>query len=364
MEYRTLPHGDARISVIGLGTSSIGEADEKEIIETIRMALDHGINYIDMASGHAAAFSGVGKAIAGRRDQVYLQIHFGADYTSGEYGWTTDPDKVRKAVAWQLKMLQTDYIDFGFIHCIDEESDLRTVQENGIIDAILELKRQGVVRHIGLSSHTPALVNQVLDMGILDMVMFSINPAYDNRHGEYAFGESDERLALYQRCAKEGVGISVMKPFCGGQLLDAEKSVFPKALTRIQCLQYALDQPGVITVLPGVRGRDDLKALLAYYDASPQEKDYSILAQFDAVKQKGRCVYCRHCHPCPAGLDIALIHKYYDLAKLGDALAADHYHHLERKASDCVHCGHCTKRCPFGADPMKEMETISAYFGE
>ena len=65
-----------------------------------------------------------------------------------------------------------------------------------------------------------------------------------------------------------------------------------------------------------------------------------------------------------AGLDIALIHKYYDLAKLGDALAADHYHHLERKASDCVHCGHCTKRCPFGADPMKEMETISAYFGE
>ena len=138
MEYRMLPHGGERISVIGLGTSSLGEADEQEIIETVRMALDHGINYIDMASGHAATFSGVGKAIAERRDQVYLQIHFGADYTSGEYGWTTDPKKIKAAVAWQLDKLQTDHIDFGFIHCIDEESDLRTVQENGIIDAILD----------------------------------------------------------------------------------------------------------------------------------------------------------------------------------------------------------------------------------
>ena len=96
MEYRMLPHGGERISVIGLGTSSLGEADEQEIIETVRMALDHGINYIDMACGHAATFSGVGKAIAERRDQVYLQIHFGADYTSGEYGWTTDPKRSRQ----------------------------------------------------------------------------------------------------------------------------------------------------------------------------------------------------------------------------------------------------------------------------
>ena len=89
-----------------------------------------------------------------------------------------------------------------------------------------------------------------------------------------------------------------------------------------------------------------------------------MLAQFDAVQQKGRCVYCRHCHPCPAGLDIALIHKYHDLAVLGDGLAADHYHHLDKKASDCIRCGHCSSRCPFGADPMKKMEEIKAYFGE
>ena len=54
--------------------------------------------------------------------KLYLQVHFGADYTTGEYGWTTELDEIKKSVNWQLKNLQTDYIDFGFIHCLDEES--------------------------------------------------------------------------------------------------------------------------------------------------------------------------------------------------------------------------------------------------
>ena len=85
-------------------------------------------------------------------------------------------------------------------------------------------------------------------MHILDMLMFSINPAYDYRHGEYAIGSGDERAALYRRCEAEGVGISVMKAFSAGQLLDAKTSPFGQALTEYQCIQYALDRPGVLTV--------------------------------------------------------------------------------------------------------------------
>ena len=85
------------------------------------------------------------------------------------------------------------------------------------------------------------------------MMMFSINPSYDYQHGEYANGSATERMALYRRCEAEGVGISVMKAFAGGQLLDARTSPFGQALTEYQCIQYALDKPGVLTVLPGVR---------------------------------------------------------------------------------------------------------------
>ena len=176
MEYRKMPHGTEEVSVIGLGTSSIQAASEKEMEETLIHAAACGVNYFDMGSAAAKPFPVYGRTLAGCRDRVYYQIHFGADYSSGTYGWTTDLDAVKRSVDWQLKALRTDYIDFGMIHCIDEESDLHAVQKNGVIDYILDLKRQGVVRHVGLSSHTPEQVKKVLDMGILDIFNhFTVN---------------------------------------------------------------------------------------------------------------------------------------------------------------------------------------------
>lgn len=223
---------------------------------------------------------------------------------------------------------------------------------------------KGVVRHVGLSSHTPAVVQKALDLGILDMVMFSINPGYDYQQGEYAIGQVDERQALYRRCQAEGVGISVMKAFSGGQLLKAETSPFRQALTEYQCIQYALDKPGVLTVLPGVRDRQDLQRILGFCNASAQERDYSILGTFAPQDANGVCVYCNHCQPCPMGLDVGLINKYYDLSKAGDILARDHYNNLEKTAGDCVSCGHCDSRCPFHVAQSQRMEEIREYFGK
>ncbi len=218
------------------------------------------------------------------------------------------------------------------------------------------------MRHIGISSHTPALAQTALDTGLVDMLMFSINPGYDYHHGEYAKGSNDEREALYRRCEKDGVGISVMKAFSGGQLLEETSSPFGTALTKFQCIQYALDKPGVLTVLPGIRSRQDLEDVLGFLQASEEEKDYSIIGSFTPGDAEGKCVYCRHCQPCPAGLDIGIINKYYDLAKSGDELAAGHYRKLEKKAGDCVQCGHCDRRCPFHVKQSDRMKEIAAYF--
>ena len=362
MEYRKLPHGEEQISILGLGTSSIGKAGEKEIQATVELALERGINFFDMASADAAPFPAYGRAIAGVRDRVYFQLHFGADYRRGAYGWTTELDAIKRSVAWQLEALNTDYIDFGFLHCLDEEADLRQVVDGGVLDYVQQLQREGVVRHIGLSSHTPLVANQALDLGILDLLMFSINPGYDYHHGDYAIGGADERMALYRRCEAEGVGISVMKAFSGGQLLDAGTSPFGRALTEYQCIQYALDKPGVLTVLPGVRGREDLERVLGFLDASQEERDYSVLGTFAPAEAAGACVYCNHCQPCPAGLDVGLIN--YDLARAGDQLARSHYENLERNAGDCIQCGHCDRRCPFHVTQTGRMEEIRAYFGQ
>ena len=304
------------------------------------------------------------KALKDVRKQVYLQVHFGANYVTGEYGWTTDLQTVQKSVAWQMEKLQTDYLDFGFTHCMDEEADWQSYRENGVLDYVLQLKQQGIIRHIGLSTHTPAIAHKVLDLGIVDMLMFSINPVYDYGQGDYGVGTAAERSALYARCQREGVAISVMKPYCGGQLLDAARSPFGEALTPVQCLQYALDKPGVVTVLPGFGSVDELKEAMGCLTASAQDRDYAAISAYTPEDARSQCVYCQHCQPCPAGLEIGLINKYYDLAVLGDPLARGHYLALEKQAGSCVQCGHCSRRCPFHVDQMARMKEIALYFGK
>ena len=362
MKYRINRRTGDKISEIGMGSAYLYEADKNEAILALQTAYEGGINYFDLAAGHGKAFPIWGEALSAVRKNVMYQIHFGADYSKGEYGWSLDQETIKRSVDWMLKQLKTDYIDYGFIHCQDELSDWDTYQRNGIYEYILKLKETGTVRHIGLSSHTPSVIHRILDDVPVDMLMFSVNPAYDWGHGEFANGGVDERMAVYRRCEKDGIGISVMKPFSGGQLLDAAQSPFKQALTAYQCIRYALDKPGILTVLPGAQSVAEVKELLAYYDQPEEAMDYSVIGNFAPVEANGKCVYCNHCLPCPAGLDIGLINKYYDLALAGDGMAADHYNKLSKHASDCIGCGHCDRRCPFHVQQSQRMKEIATYF--
>lgn len=207
MEYRMNRKTGDKISVIGMGTSYISESSEKDAVEALSYAYEHGINYADLATAGVKTFAYYGKALASVRKEMFYQVHFGANYETGEYGWTTDLDTVKRSIDRQLKDLQTDYIDYGFIHCMDEESDFQEYRENGVLQFLLELKKKGVVRNIGFSSHTPSLAHKVLDTGLIDMMMFSINAGYEYQHGDYANGNASERMELYRRCEAEGISM-------------------------------------------------------------------------------------------------------------------------------------------------------------
>lgn len=365
MEYRQLPHGGEHISILGLGMGSIHNASEAEIIDTLHTAIDAGVNYLDFVPSEARAFDAYAKALRHKRDQVMLQVHIGADYSSGEYGWTVNAKEAIAEFEARLTLLDTDYADFGFIHCIDEDADFDKVMEGGIWDYVCRRKQEGVIRHIGFSTHNTHIARRFLKTGMVDLGMFSLNPMYDfTDESDYGKGSADDRAALYKEFEAAGVGISVMKAFAGGQLLNAQASPFKRALTQIQCIQYALDKPGVLTVLPGIRGKQDLLDILSYLDATPEERDYSIIGEFTPPEAEGVCVYCNHCQPCPECISIGLANKYYDLARLGDEMAAEHYRTLSRHASDCVGCGHCNNRCPFDVDQIARMQEMAAYFGE
>ena len=366
MEYRKLPRGNEKISTLGLGMGGIQASSEQEIRAVIEKAVDNGINFFDLCAGGKKVYEPFGNAIENGRDKVHFQVHFGAVYNKeGEYAWSRNLKTIKNTFEWELKALKTDYVDFGFLHCVDEDSDFEDIKSNGILDYVIELKQKGVIKHIGFSSHTPSVANKLLDTGLADMMMFSINPAYDLECGdEYGIGTTNERAALFRRAEKEGVGISVMKPFHGGQLLSANTSPFRKALTKNQCIQYCLDRPGVLAVVPGVRNLADLDELLKYPDSTKENRDYSEIGEFTPEAATGNCVYCNHCQPCPAGIDIGLVNKYYDLSLAGDKMAHDHYDKLVVKASSCIKCGHCDKRCPFKVAQQHKMKKIAEYFGK
>jgi predicted aldo/keto reductase-like oxidoreductase len=234
----------------------------------------------------------------------------------------------------------------------------------GIFEYARKLKESGAIRYLGFSSHAPSICRRFIETGAIDVFMLSVNPTYgfEPRAGKVTL--SRERQELYRERQKRGIGITVMKPFGGGQLLSAKGSPFRAAMSIPQCLHYALDRPGVLSCLPGVGSIADVKAVLGYYEASAVERDYSFIGELTSEDTQGSCIYCNHCQPCPTGIDIGSVNKFLDLAKAGDELARDHYKRLGKHASDCAKCGSCEANCPFHVAIRSRLDEAARFFGQ
>ncbi len=366
MEYRISNQGD-RISTIGIGSAHMHEITKEGIREIVDLAEKEGVNLIDLAMSYPEPMAHIGAALKGRREKFFLQMHLGLTFPEGQYLRSRNLDLVRESFEKQLADLGTDYADFAFIHCVDEQDDYDIIMKSGIIEYAQELKRKGKIRYLGFASHTVEICHQFLETGLFDTCLFSINAAYDlNPVDNIPFEELDtkgkdktigskERSRFYRECDKNQVDIQVMKAYGGGTLLKAESSPFNRAMTIHQCLKYVLDRPAVMSVPVGVRSLQDLKDALEYYQVSDEEKDYSFISTMQPKEIKGTCVYCNHCLPCPQGIDIGAVHKYLDLFIAGDELAREHYLNLTKRAKDCIFCGSCERNCPFGVDVRSKM---------
>jgi predicted aldo/keto reductase-like oxidoreductase len=166
--------------------------------------------------------------------------------------------------------------------------------------------------------------------------------------------------ALYQACRDRDVGLVGMKPYDGGLLLVLDGA--PTGITPVQCLSYALGLPVAVT-LPGPKNVDEMAAALDYLGASEEAKAHDAIVEDVLEAFEGHCVYCSHCLPCPENIPISSVLQAADWSK---AVPMDQmrtwYESFEAKASDCVACGECMERCPFGVDVVARMPQVVELF--
>ena len=382
MKYRMLGKTGLSVSEIGLGAEWLERHNRQEVTEVIQTCREAGINILDCWMAEPNVRTNIGLALQGQREDWIIQGHIGSTWQNGQYVRTRDLDKVKPAFEDLLQRLQTDYVDLGMIHFVDQAAEFEQIIQGPFMDYVRQLKGEGKIRHIGLSTHNPQVARMAALQGEIEMILFSINPAFDllpptedmeqyfaEQYDESLGGIAPEREELYRICEQHQVGITVMKGYAGGRLFDAHTSPFGVALTPVQCLHYALTRPGVASVLVGYDNPEHVKAAVAYETATDQEKDYaSVLAKAPHhAYGAGQCTYCGHCAPCPKGIDIAMVNKLLDLATMQPEVPASlraHYQQLNATGKDCIACGGCESRCPFGVKVIQRMDQAARLFGE
>lgn len=381
MEYRDLGKTGLKVSEIALGCEGFVGKSQEEVNAFVKKAEELGINFIDLYSPNPDLRSHLGEAIKGHREKWIIEGHISTVWKDNQYLRTRKIDEVKAGFEGMLERLQTDYIDIGMIHYVDAKKDYEKVFNGEVLEYVLQLKKEGKIKYIGMSSHNPLVALRAVESGLIDVLLFSINPCYDmlpasedvddlwkDENYENPLTNIDpDRQALYETCERNGIAITVMKAFGGGDLLDEKLSPFGVALTTHQCIHYCLTRPGVVSVMAGAHSIKEMELSASYCKASQKEKDYApILSNVPKHSFIGNCVYCGHCAPCPKGIDIANVHKFLDLCIAQGEIpetVREHYKALQHHASECIECSSCMRNCPFQVDVISKMKKAVEIFG-
>ncbi len=335
MEYRILGKTGLKISRLGFGGIPIQRIDAAGTKVLMQQLMEAGVNYIDTARGYTVSEEYLGEALEGIR----------AHFVLATKSMARTKEEMARDIEISLRNLRTDHIDLYQVHNPNLQQLEQVMGEGGALEALMEARAAGKIDHIGLTAHSREVFEKALSLDWVETMMFPYNIVESQ-------GEE-----LIKACTEKNIGFIDMKPLAGGAIEDATLA-----------LRYIASNPDVTVVIPGMAAPEELtQNIAAVQDTAPLTDDEKQRIQQvrDALGTQF-CRRCNYCAPCAVGSQIPnvfLMQGYLERYGLAEWAKA-RYGAMPVKASACIECGACEKRCPYELPIRQMMKKAAAEFGE
>lgn len=320
MQYRVLGKTGLKVSIIGFGGIPIQRVTLEEAEVIVNHALDKGINLFDTARGYTDSEAKLGKVLSSRRAEAVIATK----------SMARTREEMEADIKKSLQTLGVEHIDLYQLHNVKDQTALEKVlSPDGALAALIQARREGLVRHIGITGHIKPILMEALKTPEIETVQFPFNAV-----------ETAGARELLNLAVEKNLGVIAMKPLAGGALRNPDTA-----------LRFILEHP-VSAVIPGM---DSPQQVGKNAQVGVNHRPLTLEERKNIEEEAARlgtsfCRRCEYCQPCPQNIDIPtvfLLDGYYTRYNL-QGWARERYKGLAARAEDCLACGECEERCPYG----------------
>ena len=306
------------VSKNGFGALPIQRVEKEDACKILRKAYEGGINYFDTARLYTDSEEKMGEALSDVRENIIISTKT----------MSTEVEGFWRDLRTSLSLLKTNYIDIYQFH--NPPFCPKPGDGTGLYEAMLEAKGKGLIRHIGITSHKLAIAEEAVRSGLYETLQFP-----------FSYLASEKEEALVRLCEKNDVGFICMKALAGGLITRSDVAY-----------AYLADYP--VAPIWGVQRERELDEFLSYNENPPKMNDeYREYIKKEREELSGDfCRGCGYCMPCPVGIEIhscarmsLMLRRAPAASNLTEAAQAK-----MRKIEDCINCGSCKAKCPYGLD--------------
>lgn len=318
-----------KVSVIGFGGIPIQRVNQEEATKIIMEAKNNGINFIDTAQAYTVSEEYIGNAL-----KVVGREHFYIATKAMSY----DYESMKIAINKSLNSLKLDYIDLFQVHNVSRQEQLDlTLSENGALKALVEAKEKGLIKHIGITGHIREIMMQAIEHDEFETIQFPFNPV------------ESQGVELFTKALEKNIGTIAMKPMAGGAFTKQRIS-----------LKYILNSNLINVAIPGM---DSIEQVIENAEVGNKLEPITLEEQKEIDKEieilgNDFCRRCGYCKPCPEGIDIPSVFLFegyvtrYNLPEYGKSK----YESLPIKATACVRCRKCERKCPYNLPIVNKLK--------